>query len=227
MEKRNALSLGLVKKGAVLEYLAGMAIGSALFGSAILIGLLTGWLELSAVATPNVGMIILFFFGYVVQGFSEELLCRSYLFVSLSRGNPLWQCVLTSSLLFASLHAFNPNITILAMLNLILFGVLASFYVLRRGSIWGIAAVHTVWNFAQGNVFGISVSGMASTPSLLTTTLKEGDLANLIHGGAFGLEGGLAVTIALAAGIGALWLCETKKSELALTPLHGLDRNTP
>lgn len=214
IEKRNTLSLGLIKQGAAAEYAVGMAIGFALLAGAVGIGLLTGSLELSVIPSPNVGLILFFFLGYTVQGFSEELLCRAYLMVSLSRGAPLWVCVLTNALLFAALHMFNPGITVLALLNITLFGILASLYTLRRGSIWGIAAVHTVWNFAQGNVFGISVSGMNATPSLLAATGGEGDLSHLIHGGSFGLEGGLAVTIILIAGIGVLYLADTKKSEL-------------
>lgn len=52
-----------------------------------------------------------------------------------------------------------------------------------------------MWNFAQGNIFGVSVSGMdimASVFSFVPT--NEGEL---INGGTFGLEGGLAVTIVL------------------------------
>ena len=30
-----------------------------------------------------------------------------------------------------------------------------------------IMTLHSAWNFAQGNIFGISVSGLYDTPSLL------------------------------------------------------------
>ena len=168
-------------------------------------------------AAPAVGMIILYFLGYMVQGMSEEILCRGYLMVSMQRGCPLWVAVLTNSLLFTVLHLGNPGITPLALLNLALFGIFASLYTLRRGSLWGIGAIHTIWNFAQGNIFGISVSGLSGSPSIMTATTAEG--GSLVHGGAFGMEGGLGVTAVLLIGCAVLLLIKTKKSEItALEP---------
>ena len=212
IEKRSWVSLGFAKKGAVTEYAAGLGIGLALFASAVLICMATGQVTLSVNAAPAVGMIILYFVGYMIQGMSEEILCRSYLMVSIQRGNPLWVAVLTNALLFTSLHIANPGITPLALVNLTLFGIFASLYTLRRGSIWGIGAIHTIWNFAQGNLFGISVSGMGGSPSILQATLTEG--GSLMHGGAFGMEGGIAVTVVLTLGCVAMLVCQTKKSEI-------------
>lgn len=215
IEKRSWVSLGFAKKGAVLEYVAGLGIGLALFGGAVAFCCATGQLTLSVTPSPAVGMIILYFFGFVVQGMSEEILCRSYLMVSMQNGCPLWVAVLTNALIFTALHIANPGVTPLALVNLTLFGIFASLYTLRRGSIWGIGAIHTVWNFAQGNIFGISVSGLSGSPSLLTATVSEGGA--LIHGGAFGMEGGLGVTIVLLVGCVVMMIVKTKKREI-VTP---------
>lgn len=211
-EKRGALSLGFIKKGAVSEYFSGLGIGLLLFGGAVAMGMATGRLSLSLIPSPAWGLILLYFLGYLVQGMSEEVLCRSYLMVTMSRGWPLPVAIFTNSLIFMLLHMGNPGLTLLAMVNLMLFGTFASLYTLRRGSIWGIAAIHSIWNFAQGNIFGISVSGMGGNPSVLQTTLSEN--GSFIHGGAFGMEGGIAVTIVLTLGCIALILCKTKKSEV-------------
>ena len=85
-----------------------------------------------------------------------------------------------------------------------LFGVLASLYVLRRGNLWGACAIHSMWNFAQGNLFGAAVSGNRSGPSLLRAEAIASGSASLWNGGAFGPEGGLAVTLVLLAGIAVL-----------------------
>ncbi len=216
-EKRSWVSLGFTKKGAVGEYAAGLGIGLGLFGGAVAFCVVTGNLALSVNPAPAVGMIVLYFAGYMVQGMSEEILCRSYLMVSMQRGCPLWVAVLTNALLFTVLHLGNPGVTPLALVNLTLFGIFASLYTLRRGSIWGIGAIHSIWNFAQGNIFGISVSGMGGSPSLLNATTSEG--GSLIHGGAFGMEGGLGVTIVLAVGCLLLMVLKTKKSEIAESSL--------
>lgn len=219
IEKRSLVSLGFVKKGALPEYLAGLGIGFLLFGGAVAICVATGTLTLSAAASPSVGMILLYFIGFLIQGMSEEILCRSYLMVSMSRGCPVWISVLTNALLFAALHLANPGITPLSLLNLTLFGVFASIYTLHRGSIWGISAIHAIWNFTQGNVFGISVSGMSDTPTIFESTSAEGGIAEIINGGAFGLEGGLGVTAVLVLGCVVMMMVKTKRSEIvAATP---------
>ncbi|MBE6586274.1 MAG: CPBP family intramembrane metalloprotease [Ruminococcaceae bacterium] len=215
IEKRSFLSLGFVKQGAVGEYAAGLGIGLLMFGGAIGLALLTGHLTLALTPSPAWGLILFYFLGFMIQGMSEEVLCRSYLMVSLQRGYPLWAAVLINALIFTALHLGNPGITPLALLNLTLFGIFASLYTLRRGSIWGIGALHAIWNFAQGNLFGISVSGITGTPSLLTATVSEGGA--LIHGGAFGMEGGLAVTLVMTVGCVVLMAMRTKKSELVET----------
>ena len=215
MEKRSFVSLGFVKKGALLEYLSGMGIGLVMFSASVLLCVVMrqGTFELPLdVSHIPWGMIILYFMAFLVQGMSEEILCRSYFMMSLSRGCKLWTCVLFNALMFASLHIFNPGITPLALINLTLFGIFASVYTLRRGSIWGISAIHSLWNFAQGNVFGVAVSGMGDNPTVFRLDTTQGSA--WINGGSFGLEGGLAVTAVLLIGIVLVLLTKTKKSEI-------------
>ncbi|MCQ2429257.1 MAG: CPBP family intramembrane metalloprotease [Clostridia bacterium] len=215
IEKRSAASLGLHRRGLIPEYAAGLLIGAVIFSGAVGICALSGSITLTPAESVNVPLLLAFFVGFLVQGFSEELLCRGLLMVSLSRGNPVWACVTVNSLFFAILHLGNPGISLLAFLNLALFGVFASLYTLRRGSLWGIAALHSVWNFVQGNLWGISVSGMSAMPSVFRTALGTEKADVLFNGGAFGLEGGIGVTIVLVLGIGVLLFMPTKRSEIA------------
>ena len=214
VERRSPLSLGFSKKNAPLEYAGGLLGGLLLFSFPILLCLLTGALTLSATA-PRWGLIGLFLVGFLIQGLSEELLCRSYLMVSLSRSLPPWLCVTTNALLFSLLHLGNPNVSGLAILNIFLFGVFASLLTLRRGSIWMAAGLHSMWNFSQGNLFGIPVSGLDGLPSPLNAHMAEGRWQSLVSGGSFGLEGGLFVTVALLLACGVAVLMPTKKDEIA------------
>ena len=212
IEKRSYMSMGMVARGAVGEYLVGLLLGFAMFFVAVGVCLWTGQVEITLTPTPSIPLLIAFGVGFLLQGMSEELLCRSFLMMSLSRGCKLWVCVGANALLFAGLHLFNDGITPLALLNLTLFGLFASIYTLRRGSIWGICAIHSMWNFTQGNIFGVSVSGLSPTPSIYTATIPP-QTSTFINGGSFGLEGGLAVTgVLLFAIIIALWM-PTKKTE--------------
>jgi len=193
LEKRSLESIGITGRRAVPDYLLGWLLGGAMFSLAVLICAGTGALRLSY-SGASWYMILFFFLGYMVQGMSEEVLVRGYLMTSLTARAPVWLAVTLSSLVFASMHLLNSGITPLAFLNLFLFGVFASLFTLRYQRLWGICAVHTAWNFMQGNFFGISVSGTGTGPSVFSAELTG---SGIINGGAFGLEGGVAVTAVL------------------------------
>lgn len=214
-EGRSLLSLGFTRRGAAVEYAVGILGGLVLFGLPVLLCVVTGTLTLTlAEPAPSLLPLLLCLGGFIIQGASEELLCRSYLMVSLSRGLPLWACAVINALLFSLLHLGNPGISVIPLVNIFLFGIFASLLTLRRGSVWMVCAIHSIWNFSQGNLFGIPVSGMAGLPSPLRAHVAEGNWQSLVNGGVFGLEGGLAVTVVLAVACIVVLLIPTKQSEL-------------
>lgn len=213
VQKRKPSSLGFVKEGAGVEYLRGAALGFAMFSMAVLICVLTGSVRLSAAQGALAPLpLVLFAAGYMVQGMAEEALCRGYFMVSLGRRYSMDMAVLINAVAFGALHALNPGVSSLAILNIILFGIFASLCFIRTENIWLVGALHSVWNFAQGNIYGIKVSGLKTDCSVLSAVMTEGK--DLFHGGAFGLEGGLAVTIVLVAGIAVLCLYQKDKGAL-------------
>ena len=214
-EGRSLLSLGFTRRGAAVEYAVGILGGLVLFGLPVLLCVVTGTLTLTlAEPAPSLLPLLLCLGGFIIQGASEELLCRSYLMVSLSRGLPLWACAVINALLFSLLHLGNPGISVIPLVNIFLFGIFASLLTLRRGSVWMVCAIHSIWNFSQGNLFGIPVSGMAGLPSPLRAHVAEGNWQSLVNGGVFGLEGGLAVTVVLAVACIVVLLIPTKQSEV-------------
>lgn len=212
IQKRKINTLGFRKKGLVKEYLVGVVVGFAMFSAAVLICVLTGSVNLEGLSpTFAIGTFLLFTVGYMIQGMAEEVLCRGYLLVSIGRRYAMWIGVIANAVLFAALHLGNSGISVLAFINLALFGIFASVYFIKRDNIWGIGAVHSVWNLVQGNVYGINVSGMESSCTILSSEIIEGK--EIINGGAFGLEGGLAVTAVLVAGTLILLCMKGKKAE--------------
>lgn len=215
IQKRRLSSLGFVKKGFASAYLKGLLLGFLMFSAAVLICVLTGSLKLTY--SPERFAFPAFLFiaaGYMVQGMAEEVLCRGYFMVSLGRRYPMAAAAVINATAFAAMHLFNPGISPLAVINLILFGIFASVCFIQTNNIWLIGALHSVWNLTQGNVYGIKVSGMDSRCSVFSASTPEG--MEIFHGGAFGLEGGLAVTIVLMAGIAAmLFLLKNNKKEMA------------
>ena len=200
IQKRNPVTLGFTRKGVIKDYLVGIAAGFLVFSAAVLICVLTGALRIEGfAATFGIGMFVLFVLGFMIQGMAEEVLCRGYFMVSVGRRNPMWAAILLNALVFAALHLFNSGISILAFINLVLYGVFASIYFIKGGNIWGVGAFHSMWNLVQGNVYGILVSGIDVDCTVLRSTSVEG--MEIVNGGAFGLEGGLAVTVVLLVGI--------------------------
>lgn len=213
-EKRKAATMGFRKKGLVIEYGKGIAIGAIMFLAAYAIMALTGSVTFKAVSSDNFSVLycVAFFGGYLVQGMAEEVICRGYLMVSLSRRYSISYSIILSAAFFAALHGMNAGIGFLAFLNLFLFGSFMGLLMVRCENIWVVGAVHSIWNFVQGNILGIQVSGMRQQPTLFTTVLKPEK--QLMNGGNFGAEGGIAVTLVLGIAIAILLWNMSKKGSL-------------
>lgn len=200
VQKRRLRTLGFVKTNAGKEYLRGLVFGFLMFSAAVLLCVVTGALTFDGLSETFVpGLFLLFVIGFLIQGMAEEVMMRGYFLVSFGRRHSIWAAVLVNSLLFAALHLLNSGITVLSIVNLTLFGIFSSIYFVKSGNIWGVGALHSMWNLVQGNFYGIQVSGIETSCSVFSSTLTEG--RELINGGDFGLEGGLAVTIVVLIGI--------------------------
>lgn len=186
------------------EYAAFAPLGVGLLAGAVGICAAAGALRLTVSESFSVGGWLLYLGGFLLQGAGEEILCRGYFQGVLLRSQKPWVAVVVNSAGFALLHLPNAGVTPLGVFNTFLFGALASLITLRSGNLWGACAVHSFWNFAQGNLFGVRVSGIPAGPSPFVAVPEPG--AVLWNGGNYGLEGGLAVTLCLAAGVMVLCL---------------------
>jgi len=208
-ERRKMRTLGFVKKGAVLQYFLGIVTGFAIFSAAVLFCSMTGSISITSSGNVDYLILALYLGGWLIQGMEEEVLCRGFLLTSLSRRYSVTFGVIVNSVAFASLHLLNPGIGILPFINLVLYGVFASILFIKTGNIWFCSAVHSIWNFVQGNFYGISVSGNDPMPTIFKTTFISGK--ELFNGGAFGLEGGLGVSAVLVLGCIILFFIPGKK----------------
>ena len=187
-------SMGFIKSGWWRHYLKGFGMGLAMCSVALLLALALGGVGVSEAARPDMTLWLLTLLGFVVQGMSEEVMLRGYLMVSLAGRMPVWLSVAITALLFALLHGGNTGLTPLSLVNLVLFGIFAALFMLRYDNIWGIGALHSAWNFCQGNIFGVAVSGSGMGDTLLNFSVLEG-APRWISGGEFGLEGSIVTTI--------------------------------
>lgn len=216
-EKRPFSDLGFKKENALKLYVKGVQAGFVMFCSVVgilAIFHLVSWengnplLQGKEMLFP----IILLLIGFVVQGATEEILCRGWLMPILSARYNLWVGILLSSSLFGILHGFNEGVTVLAIINIILVGIFFSLFALRQGSLWGACGLHSIWNWLQGNFFGFQVSGHDGGPTLLN--LKEIG-SDWITGGTFGPEAGIICTFIILLGIAIiLFLNHSEKKKI-------------
>ena len=137
------------------------------------------------------GQALLFF---VLPAAAEETLFRGYGFQALVQGIGAWPAVLLSSAGFALAHAWNPNVTPFALVNIGVAGVMLAWAYLRTRSLWFVTALHMGWNWTMAALLDLPVSGMVSSTPLYTAIPGRPEW---LSGGSFGPEGGVAVTVIL------------------------------
>ncbi|TDG28827.1 CPBP family intramembrane metalloprotease [Paracraurococcus ruber] len=179
------------------ETLIGVLAGAALFSACVGLVALLGGLRVtglgSGASLPAVAAMAL------TAAINEEVLFRAIGFRFAERlGGSLFALAVTS-LLFGILHLFNPGATLFAALAIaseagIMLG--AAYMLTRR--LWLAVGLHAGWNFTQGWIWTIPVSGQAEAAGLFLTE-RQGP--GWLTGGAFGLEAS-AVTLAVATLVG-------------------------
>ncbi|MBN1892669.1 MAG: ABC transporter permease [Clostridiales bacterium] len=217
IEKNPLSTMGLPLKGkkgirhAVFSYARGLIIGLSMITGVYLILLLTGQIKAEGFAMTSSALPL--FFSYVLmwlpQGASEEIMMRGYMMPRIAVRFGKAGAVGLTSLLFGILHAGNIGFTPLALVNLILIAVFFALLSCHTGEIFTVCAAHSAWNFAQGNLFGLHVSGSPAPAAILSTNYTDGARA-WITGGDFGPEGGLAVTLVSVAAIAILVMVSRK-----------------
>jgi uncharacterized protein len=120
------------------------------------------------------------------------------------------------SLAFASMHAVNPNVTPLALLNIGLAGALLGWLYWSQGGFLGCWTFHALWNFTLA-ALALPVSGMTMGRPVFPTGILGAGLPAL-SGGAFGPEGSALSTVTLAALLAFLVRRSARKLSVAYPP---------
>lgn len=209
--KRSLRSLGLTWKHMISQYGLGLFIGFIMMSGAILLAYITGSLDFQGFHQVSFIILGAYFIGFMIQGFSEELMTRGFLMNGCAARKGTCYAILLNSIFFAVLHLANDGITFLAFVNLILAGISFSLMAVYFDNIIVCSAAHSMWNFTQGNLFGILVSGIYMPESAIG--FSNVSHKTLWNGGMFGLEGGLAVTIIEIMAILVLCLLYQKKTQ--------------
>lgn len=186
--------------GAVVELLGGLAAGAGLFALVVAVMAAFGAYEvvgtrIASVLYPIIGLSI-------VSGVTEEIMLRGLFFRIIESWLGSWVALVLSAALFGALHLGNPNATLVAGGAIAIEAgvMLAAIYMVTR-RLWAAIGLHAAWNFTQGGVFGIAISGF-DVKGLLVPRVAGPEL---LTGGDFGAEASLpAMLICTAFGIALL-----------------------
>lgn len=196
----------------------GLLLGAALMSLVFGAELTLGWVQVTGrYQTPNPGvlfgpMLLASLAHYIWVGVNEELLSRGYQIRNIAEGlnlpgvSPraavLIGYLITSSI-FGFLHLGNPNATLVGAVNIALAGLMLGAGMVLTGSLAIPIGLHITWNFFQGNIFGLPVSGGTPATSLLVV---EQTGPAFWTGGAFGPEGGMLGVLVILLGLGISWI---------------------
>jgi membrane protease YdiL (CAAX protease family) len=160
---------------------------------------------------------------FICVGVYEEIIFRGYVFKNLSEGffgswlikeNTVIVSGIVSSLAFSILHLTNPYTNFLSFINILVIGCLLCLSVLVTRRLAFAIGFHILWNFSQGVIFGIPVSGLAPQVPLLDVKISG---AVWFTGGLFGFEGSVLCLITnLITTVLILYLLKRKNKDLKI-----------
>ncbi|HZY16763.1 MAG TPA: type II CAAX endopeptidase family protein [Ramlibacter sp.] len=163
---------------------AGTAAGLLLFSAVVGVLYLLGSYHVTG-TNPDAPWVPALLMVGLGAGIGEEIICRGVLFRIVEEGLGSWWALVVSALFFGAAHIANPGATLwssaaIAIEAGLLFGMI---YHLTR-SLPLCMGLHAAWNFAQGTIYGIPVSGTPADGWLVST--RSGP--DWLSGGVFGAE---------------------------------------
>ena len=190
-----------------LNLLIGYLIGIGMNGVAILLAWMHGDIKMYFDRFELIPFLILFA-AVFVQSAAEELVCRGFIYQRVLRTyrNKYWLAVIINSVFFGLIHLGNDGVTVMAIVDLIVTGLLFSAMVYYFDSLWMAMAVHAGWNFTQSILAGLPNSGNVvpySVFKLDAATARDSFFYNV----GFGVEGtipAIAIQLVVLAAIVAI-----------------------
>ena len=190
------------------DFVLGNLLGAASIGLAALIlaafGATVFQFNQNAGQTAILLTLAVSFGVFAVGAAAEEAFFRGYILQTFTRAKLALFAAALTSLLFAAAHIGNQGANYLSFINTALAGVWFGAAYLKTRTLWLAFGLHLAWNWMQGAVLGISVSGIneITTAPLLQATNVGSDT---LTGGDYGIEGGIACTIALIISTLVIW----------------------
>lgn len=188
----------------------GIFAGFAIFSVAVAIAAVLGIYRITGPGDAS-NLLPALLASAIFPAISEELVFRGILFRWIEEFGGSWLALLLTSAFFGAAHLHNPNASPIAAIGIAFEAgvMLGAAYMLTR-SLWLPMGIHAAWNFTQGEIFDIPVSG-TKVHGLVDAQLVG---PPLLTGNGFGLEASLiAIVVATLFGVWLLWMA-IRKGEL-------------
>ncbi|MFN7917021.1 MAG: CPBP family intramembrane glutamic endopeptidase [Vicinamibacterales bacterium] len=201
VDRQPMQAIGLALRGAPQSFALSTVLGAAIIAAAVGILLALGvatWLAVPVVPAATLAIAAV---ATLINAFTQELLFQGYLLPSLLRRTPALVALVVSGVVFVLVHGPAAILDPIPGLNLFLAGILLGLARIRWNSLWPGLGIHFGWNFVEGPLLGLNVSGHELAGWKL---LKLSGPAYL-SGGSLGPEGSLAATVMTVAGIVMVW----------------------
>ena len=215
-EKRKLSEMGVTKH--IGGWFVGALIGVGLLTVCAAAIMLTGSIRFEGLSKgTSTATLALMLGGFIIQGATEEFLCRGLVLCSLRDRVPLPAAIAASTLAFvyphwSTLRDSEPKYIFSGVLCLAVISCVFSFLTLRTGSIWAACGLHSIWNFCLCCVLGLNLSGSEGASAAFIDMRSVGE--NLLNGGAYGIEASIISDIIIAvfaAVTGYMALCKNKE----------------
>ena len=213
IEKRRLREMGITKN--IGGWFKGAALGAALLAACVGAVTLTGSIKFAGFAEkPDIPMLVMFFFGFVIQGAYEEILCRGLMLRSLGDKVPFPAALAANTLVFTCPHLGaltegEPKYVLTGILCLISISCLFTFLTVRTGSIWAACGLHSIWNFGLYCILGLDLSGMDEISVSLINMRAAGE--SLLNGGKYGIESSIITAAVITAFAAVIAITKERK----------------
>lgn len=217
-------ALGASLKNRWLVNLAiGLLAGAATFAIGAGVGVLFGGLSFSfnseASSNSIFSTLLISFLVFAAAAAFEEALFRGYILQTFIRSDLTLFGIVLTSLLFATVHNGNPAANLISWGNTFLAGTWFGVAYLKTRDLWFPTGLHLAWNWTQGSIFGVEVSGL--TDIVKAPVLRETDIGpTWLTGGDYGIEGGIATTVALVISTITVWFIPFGKGDSESSEFH-------
>jgi membrane protease YdiL (CAAX protease family) len=191
LDKESFVKVGFETENRLNEFLIGTGIGALIMSTGYFILLFLGEINFQRVVF-NFKEIIISIGLFIIVAVMEEILFRGYILKNLMISFNKYVALLISSIIFALMHGFNPNMDLLSLTNIFLAGILLGISYIHTKNLWFPIGLHLSWNLFQ-TILGFNVSGQKAY-SLIEFSITEN---NIINGGDFGFEGSILSIIAM------------------------------